>query len=69
MACHYLFATWMEERQLTISGSVKNTSARQGEELNALGLAECSVVNLVLPSLLSSELQNTGSGLPSAHFG
>ena len=61
---------WMEERQHTISGRVKNTSARQGDELNALGLTEYSDVehvNLGLPSSLGSELQNTGSGLPSAH--
>lgn len=61
---------WMEERQHTISGHVKNTSARQGDELNALGLTEYSDVehvNLGLPSSLGSELQNTGSGLPSAH--
>ena len=54
---------WMEERQHTISGRVKNTMARQGEELNALGLTEYSDeehVNLGLPSSL-------GSGLPSAH--
>ena len=60
----------MEERQHTISGRVKNTSARQGDELNALGLTEYSDVehvNLGLPSSLGSELQNTGSGLPSAH--
>ena len=68
MAC--ATKAWMEERQHTISGRVKNTSARQGDELNALGLTEYSDVehvNLGLPSSLGSELQNTGSGLPSAH--